>query len=89
MGDSAPEEVHFHLASNPDTKYLHAEVWHGNFSTCHIDTGKGEFTICFSANPRINPSHESINVNLNDFVKTVERAKEELLKFYNGVNDPL
>ena len=76
------------MTSDPDTKYLHAEVYYDNFSICYIDTEKGEFNICFSADPRINPSHESINVNLNDFTKILELAKEELLKFYNGINDP-
>ncbi len=88
MEYSAPKGLHFYLASDSDTKYLHAEVYCGDFSICHVDTEKEEFNICFSADPRINPGHESINVNLNDFIKTLEKAKEELLKFYNGINDP-
>lgn len=83
-----PKGFHFDLASDPDTKYLHAEVYFGEYAICDVDTEKGEFNINFSADPRINPNHESIHVNLNDFIKTLERVKEELLKRYNGVNDP-
>jgi hypothetical protein len=87
MEYSTPNGLHFYLASDSDTKYLHAEVYYGDFSICYIDTEKGEFNICFSADPLINPGHGSINVNLDEFIKTLERAKEELLKFYNGIND--
>jgi len=89
MEYTAPKGLHFYLASDPDTKYLHAEVYFGEYSICDVDTEKGEFTINFSADPRINPGHESISVSLNDFVSTLERAKGELLKRYNGINDPL
>lgn len=88
MSNSQPKGLYFYLAGDSDTKYLHAEVYCDDFSICDIDTEKGAFTICFSADPRINPGHESININLDDFMRTLERAKEELLKFYNGVNDP-
>jgi hypothetical protein len=87
MRNSAPERLHFYLASDPDTKYLHAEVYYGNFSLCHIDTEQGEFGIHFSADPRINPNHESVTANLNEFIETLTRAKEELLKFTNGIDD--
>ena len=89
MERSASAGLHFYLASDPDTKYLHAEVYYGNFSLCYIDTEKGEFNICFSADPRINPHHEFVAINLNDFMKTLERAKAELLKFTNAINDSL
>lgn len=89
MEYTAPKGLHFYPASDSDTKYLHAEVYFGEYSICYVDTEKGEFNINFSADPRINPGHESISLNLNDFIKTLERAKEELLKFYNGINDPL
>ncbi len=88
MEYSAPIGLHFYLASDSDTKYLHAEVYYNDFSICYVDTESGEFNIYFSADPRINPGHEAIDVNLNEFIKTLEKAKEELLKFYNGINDP-
>jgi hypothetical protein len=87
MSNSQPKGLNFFLASSQDTKYLHAEVYHSDFFICIVDTEKGEFNICFSADPRINPSHDSVEVNLNDFIRTLEKAKEELLKFHNGIND--
>jgi hypothetical protein len=89
MRKSAPERLHFYLASDTGTKYLHAEVYYGNFSLCYIDTESRKFDIHFSADPRINPNHESITINLDEFIETLERAKEELLKFTNGINDSL
>jgi hypothetical protein len=89
MGYSTPEGFHFDLTSDSDTKYLRAEVYFGNYFICDIDTETGEFSIHFSADPRINPGNESISVNLGDFMRILERAKEELLKSYNGINDPL
>jgi len=89
MDYTSPKGLHFYLASDSDTKYLHAEVYFNDYSICDIETEKGEFNVNFSADPRINPNHESISLNLNDFIRTLEKAKEELLKFYNGINDPL
>ncbi|GAA4508774.1 hypothetical protein GCM10023172_41450 [Hymenobacter ginsengisoli] len=89
MAYTSPKGLHFDLASDPDTKYLHAEVYFNDYSICDVDTEKGGFSVSFSADPRINPGHESISLNLSGFARTLERAKEELLKHYNRINDPL
>jgi hypothetical protein len=89
MAYTSPVGLHFYLASDPDTKYLHAEVHFNDYAICDVDTEKGEFSVSFSADPRINPGHEFISLNLSDFARILKRAKEELLKHYNGINDPL
>jgi hypothetical protein len=85
-----PDGFWFDLSSATDGKYLYAEVYCGKFCVCHVDTEKGDFSVSFYNDAKINyglPSH--ITVNLNEFIGTLERAKEELLKHYNGINDPL
>jgi hypothetical protein len=83
-----PEGLHFYLTSDQASKYLYAEVYYGEFSICYVDTEKGKFSVHFSADPRINRGHESITLDLPEFMKTLESAKEELLKYYNGIDDP-
>ena len=84
-----PEGLYYYLASDDESKYLHAEIYFGNFSICYVDTERGKFSVHFSVDPRLNRGHESITADLPEFIKTLEMAKEELLKHYNGINDPL
>ena len=89
MQSSIPEGLWVQLTSDPDTKYLYAEVYYGNFYVCRIDTEKGDFTVIFYNDDKINWGMESVNFALDEFMIILAKAKEELLKFYNGINDPL
>jgi hypothetical protein len=90
MGNWPPEGFWFDLSSATDDKYLCAEMYYEKFYICHIDTEQGEFSVSFHNNAKINYGLPGlIAVNLNEFIATLERAKKELLKRYNGINDPL
>jgi hypothetical protein len=89
MESSKPDRLYYYLVSDTESKYLYAEVYYEDFSICYIDTERGKFSIHFSADPHLNREHESITADLPDFIKTLESAKAELLKFHNGINDPL
>lgn len=89
MEYSTPEGLWVQLTSDPDTKYLYAEVYHGQFYICRVDTDKGDFTVSFYNDAKINWNLESVNFALDEFIIILEKAKEELLKRYNGINDPL
>ena len=89
MSSWPPKGFWFDLSSASDGKYLCAEMYYEKFYICHVDTEKGEFSVSFHNHARVNYGlPESITVNLNEFISTLERAKEELLKSYNGINDP-
>ncbi|GAB3869932.1 hypothetical protein GCM10028824_17800 [Hymenobacter segetis] len=90
MGNWPPEEFWFDLSSATDGKYLCAEVYYAKFYICAIDTEIGEFSVSFHNHASVNYGlPDSITINLNEFIATLEEAKVELLKRYNGINDPL
>ncbi|GAB2863011.1 hypothetical protein [Hymenobacter ruber] len=89
MENKQPEGLYFYLASDDEFKYLHAEVYCGDFFICLIDTDKGDFTVSFYNDAKINWNMESVSFTLDEFMIILEKAKKELLKFYNGINDPL
>ena len=78
------------MSSATDGKYLCAELHYGEFYICSIDTEKGAFSVTFCSNASINYGLPGfVTVNLDEFIIELERAKAELLKCYNGINDPL
>ena len=85
MNYSKPDGLYFFLASELDANHLHAEVYYNNLFICQVDTELGNFRVSLFNDPRINPSQETVSVNLQDFIMILDRAKEELKKFPNGL----
>ena len=86
MEKSEDSEFVVAISSDDENKYLIADICYGEFSICTVDTEFGYFGVTFSSDPRINYNQDFVHANLDDFVKTLERAKKELKEFPNGLS---
>jgi hypothetical protein len=85
MSSETRQGFYFFLASTQETSYLYAEVYYSGFLVCTLDTEKGDFSLQFCNDPRINYGQEDISVSLHEFTAILDRAKKELQKFPSGL----
>ena len=85
MSSETRQGFYFFLTSTQEMSYLYAEVYYSDFLVCILDTEKGDFSLHFFNDPRTNYGQVDINVSLHEFTATLDRAKEELQKFPNGL----